>query len=76
MSGFRKRCDCRKSHFLCDLPKVLTDKIQAYGWARVTRLLCVKNKNASWVFSLGHFVLESLFCAERLSTLNLFSADT
>ena len=24
MSGFRKCCDCRQSHLLCDLPKVLT----------------------------------------------------
>ena len=28
MSGFGKCCDCRKSHLLCDLPKVLTDKSQ------------------------------------------------
>ena len=27
------------------------------GWARVTRILCAKHKNASWVFSLGDFVL-------------------
>ena len=46
------------------------------GWARVTRILCVKHKNASWVFSSGDFVLESLFCAQRLWILNLFSADT
>ena len=26
MSGFRKCWDCRESHLLCDLPKVLTDK--------------------------------------------------
>ena len=25
MSGFRKCCDCRESHLLCDLPKVLTE---------------------------------------------------
>ena len=31
MSGFRKCCDCRKSHLLCDLPKVLIDKSQAGG---------------------------------------------
>ena len=30
MSGFQKRCDCRESHLLCDLPKVLTD-IQISG---------------------------------------------
>ena len=40
------------------------------------RILCVKHKNASWVFSLGDFVLESLFCAQRLWILNLFLADT
>ena len=28
MSGFGKSCDCRESHLLCDLPKVLTDKSQ------------------------------------------------
>ena len=28
MSGFEKCCDCRESHLLCDLPKVLTDKSQ------------------------------------------------
>ena len=26
MSGFGNCCDCRKSHLLCDLPKVLADK--------------------------------------------------
>ena len=26
--GFGKCCDCRESHLLCDLPKVLTDKSQ------------------------------------------------
>ena len=28
MSGFGNCCDCRESHLLCDLPKVLTDKSQ------------------------------------------------
>ena len=46
------------------------------GGARVTRILCVKHENASRVFSLGEFILESLFCAQRLWILNLFSADT
>ena len=32
--------------------------------------------NASWVLSLGDFVLESLVCAQRLWILNLVSADT
>ena len=35
------------------------------GWARLTRKLCAKHKNASWVFSLVDFVLESLFCAQK-----------
>ena len=26
MSGFGNCCDCRESHLLCDLPKVLRDK--------------------------------------------------
>ena len=46
------------------------------GGARVTRILCGKHKNASRVFSLGEFILESLFCAQRLWILNLFLADT
>ena len=46
------------------------------GWARVTRILCVKHKNVSWVFSSGDFVLEGLFCDQRLWILNLFLADT
>ena len=28
MSGFGKCCDCRESHLMCDLPKVLTEKSQ------------------------------------------------
>ena len=28
MSGLRKCCDCRESHLLCELLKVLTDKSQ------------------------------------------------
>ena len=71
MSGFRKCCDCRQIHLLCE-------KSQVYGWACVTRKLCDKHKktkNASWVLSVGDFVLESLFCAQRLWILNLvFSA--
>ena len=74
MNGFGKCCDCRESHLLCDL---LDRQISGMcSWARVTRILCVKHKNASWVFSSGDFVLESLFCAQRLWILNLFSADT
>ena len=39
--------------------------------------VCAKNKNASWVFSVGDFVFESLFCAQRLWILILkFSAET
>ena len=49
---------------------------QVCGWAHVTRKLCAKRKNASWLFSLGDFLLESLLCAQRLWILNLFSADT
>ena len=74
---FSYKCsNCRESDLLCDLPKVLTDKIQACGWVRVTRILCARLKNASWVFSLGDFVLESLPCAQRWWILNLFSAHT
>ena len=36
-----------QSHLLCDLPKVLIDKTQVCGCARVTRNLCAKHKNAS-----------------------------
>ena len=45
------------------------------GWARVTRILCAKHKNISWVFSLGDFLLENLLCAQRLWILNLFSRN-
>ena len=39
--------------------------------------LFTKHKNASWVFSVGDFALESLFCAQRLWILNLvFAAET
>ena len=31
MSGFGNCCDCRKSHLLCDLRKVLTDKSQVFA---------------------------------------------
>ena len=31
MSGFGKCCDCRQSHLLYDLQKVLTDKCQVCG---------------------------------------------
>ena len=39
---------------------------QLCGWARVTRKLCAQHKNASWVLSIGDFVLEGLSCAQRL----------
>ena len=43
----------------------------------ITRKLYAKHKNASWVFSVGDFVLEGLFCAQRLWILNLvFLAKT
>ena len=67
MSGFRKCCDCRQIHLLCE-------KSHVCGWARVTRKLCDKHKktkNASCVLSVGDFVLQSLFCAQRLWILNL-----
>ena len=57
-SSFRKCCDCRESHLLCDLPKALTYKTQVCGWARVTRILCAKDKNTSWVFSQAYSVLK------------------
>ena len=77
MSGFGKCCDYRESHLLCDLLKVLTDKSQVCAVELVFLEYSVqKHKNASWVFSLGDFVLESLFCAQRLWLLNLFLADT
>ena len=75
MSGFRNCCDCRESRLLCDLPKALTDKTQARGCARGTRILRAKYQDVSLVFSLEDFVLESLFYAQRLGILNLFSAD-
>ena len=62
--------------YIRDLESVDRQTSGMCGWARVTRILCAKHKNASWVFSSGDFVLESLFCAQRLWILNLFSADT
>ena len=49
MSGFGKFCDCRESHLLCDLPKVLTEKSQVCAVELVfnTRILCANHKNAS-----------------------------
>ena len=67
MSGFRKCCDRCKSHLLCD--RQISGMC---GWARVTITLCAKYKNAWWVFSLGDFFLESLFCAQRLWILICF----
>ena len=66
LSLFRKLSD-----LLCDLPKALTYKTQVCGWARVTIILCAKHLIQHFVidlrvFSLGDFVLESLFCAQRL----------
>ena len=65
LSGFRNCCDCRECCLLCDLPKALTDKTQVCGWVRGTRILCAKHQDASLVLSLGDFVLESLFYAQR-----------
>ena len=31
MTGFGKCCDCRESHLLCDIPKLLTEKSQVYA---------------------------------------------
>ena len=76
MSGLRKCCDCRKSHLLCDLPKALTDKTQVYGWARVSRILCAKHKNASWVFNFRWFCLRKPILLSKIVDLNLFLADT
>ena len=60
-----------------DLPKMLTDKSQVCAVELVLLEYSVPSiKKASWVFSLGDFVLGSLFCAQRLWILNLFSADT
>ena len=62
----RKWCDCHESHLLCDLPKVLTDKSQ----------VCAVELVLLEYFVSGDFVLESLFCVQRLWILNLFSANT
>ena len=67
MSGFEKCCDCRESHLLCDLPKVLTDKSQVCA----VELLLLEYFVSS-IKTLRDFVLESLFCAQRLWILNRF----
>ena len=56
--------------FLAALSKV-------FRKASLSLILCAKLKNASWVFSVGDFVLESVFCAQRLRIFNLlFSAES
>ena len=76
-SGFGRCCDCRESHLSCDYRKWWQTNLR---YVRLTscyqNTFSVKHKNASWVFILGDFLLESLLCAQRLWILNLFSADT
>ena len=55
MSGFRKCCEYRQGHLLCDLPRVLIDSY-------VVELVLPEN----FVLSIGDFVLEGLCCAQRL----------
>ena len=43
---------------------------EVFRKALLSLILCAKLKNASWVFSVGYFVLESLFCAQKLRILN------
>ena len=78
MSSFRKCCDCRESHLLCDLPKVLTDKSQVCAVELLLPEYFVPSIKTLCLFTLGDFLLESLylFCAQRFWILNLFSADT
>ena len=62
MSGFRKCCEYRQGHLLCDLPRVLIDSI-------VVELVLPENFVLSigdFVLSIGDFVLEGLCCAQRL----------
>ena len=76
MSGFWKFCDRRQSNIMRFTESV--DKQNSGMWLSSCYHITVPSikKNASQVFSLGDFVLESLFCAQRLWLLNLFSADT
>ena len=78
MSGCGKCCDCRERHLLCDLPKVLTDKSQVCAVELVLLEDFVSSIKTLCLFTLGDFLLESLylFCAQRFWILNLFSADT
>ena len=56
----------------CVIYGTLTDKTRSgmCGGARVISTLCTKHENALWVISLGDFVLESPFCAQRSWILN------
>ena len=60
---------------LCDLPKVFTDKSQVCAVELVLPEYFVPSIKTLRE-CLGDFLLESLFCAQRLWICNLFSADT
>ena len=78
MSGFRKCCDCRETHLLCDLPKVLTDRSQVCAVELVLPeyFVPIVKTLRECLVSIGDFLLESLFCAQRSWIPNLFFADT
>ena len=47
MNGFGKCCDCRESHLLCDLRKLLKDKSQVCAFELVLlKYFMSKHKNA------------------------------
>ena len=73
---FWKFCDCHEINIVWFTESV--DKQNWGMWLSSCYQVTVSSmkRNASQVFSLGDFVLESLFCAQILWLLNLFSADT
>ena len=75
-SGFWKFCDGHEINIVWFTESV--DKQNSGMWLSSCYQVTVPSikKNASQAFSLGDFVLESLFCAQILWLLNLFSADT
>ena len=78
MSGFPKCYDCRESHLLCDIYR---KRWQTKLWlSSCYRIRSAKHKSscksAFWVFSLRDFVLESLFCGQRLWILLICSRQT
>ena len=62
MSGFRKCCDCRETHLLCDLPR---SQVCAVELVLPEYFVPIVKTLRECLVSIGDFLLESLFCAQR-----------